>query len=74
MTEKKPRPRKQLVHGELMDKKAVSKAVHVSVAKLTSYRNYHRCSLEEAYDHFKANEQERTAEVVEKLLLILSPA
>ena len=74
MTEKKPRPRKQLVHGELMDKKAAARAAHVSVKKLTYYMVNHRCTMEEAYDHFKANEQERTVEAVEKLLLILSPA
>lgn len=74
MTEKKSRPRKQLVHGELMDKKATARAAHVSVKKLTYYMANYRCTMEEAYDHFKANEQERTAEAVEKLLLILSPA
>ena len=37
MSEKRTRSRKQPVHGQMMDKRAVGKAVHVSVKKLTSY-------------------------------------
>lgn len=74
MSETIKRPRKQLVHGELMDKKAAAKAAHVSVKKLTSYKNNHRCSLEEAYDHFKDTEAERTMAAVNDLMAILSPA
>lgn len=74
MSEKISRPRKQLVHGELMDKKVTARAAHVSVKKLTYYMANHRCSLEEAYDHFKATEAERTANAISDLMAILCPA
>lgn len=74
MSEVRTRKRKQPVHGQMMDKKTVAKAAHVSTKKLIYFMANHRCTLEEAYDHFKETEPERTLQAVEEMLAILNPA
>ena len=74
MSEKRTRSRKQPVHGQMMDKRAVGKAVHVSVKKLTSYMGNHHCTLEQAHDHFKETEPESTRKALIDLMAILYPA
>ena len=46
-------PRRYPVHGEPMTIPMAARLVHVNTGAMRTYIHSHRCTLEEAYDHYK---------------------
>lgn len=50
-----------------------ARLVHVNTGAMRTYIHSHRCTLEEAYDHYADSEERRINQAVVRLLDIINP-
>lgn len=60
-----------MVHGEGMTIDEAARSCHVPRKTIVYYMGGHRCSLQQAFDHFSETEPRRTKKAVREILSVI---